>query len=142
MDYAVHLRACGATVDKEKIGCLVPVFFPVEPVHHRLNAFSDEQFGGVRGAAHRLGDIGPLIRIELRQHVIREIAGVSTPDPYPQPCKFFGPERADNRLQAVVAASRSRRPRPQTPQLQIRVVDHDEEIRQVDLVEPEQSPTA
>jgi hypothetical protein len=71
--------------------------------------------------------------------VIREVAPtVSAPDPDSQPCKFFGPERSDNRLQAIVAARRSGRPRSQPSQFQIRVVDDDEEIRQLDLVEPQQ----
>src|SRR3954463_6525838 len=92
-------RFSGAAVDKEKIGGLVPVFFPVEPAHHRHDAFTDEQFGGVRCARRRLGDLDPLLRLELRQDVICKSAGpVSAPDAHSQPCKLFGPERADDRL--------------------------------------------
>src|SRR5687767_8367321 len=61
-------------------------------VHHRSNTLGDEQLGGVGCPTDRLGDRRALVRVELRCHVIREIAPViSATDPDPQPCKFFRP---------------------------------------------------
>ena len=41
-------------------------------------------------AGDRGDRLGSLLRVELRQHVIGEIApGISAPDPDPQPCEFL-----------------------------------------------------
>ena len=69
--------------------------------------------GGIRRAADRLGNDRRSSRLELRQHVIREIAaGVSTPDADPQPCELFRPQLLDERLETVVPARRSAGPAP------------------------------
>ncbi len=83
----------------------------------------------------------PFIRIESRQHVIGQIPpGVAAPDADPQPCKLFGPQLLDERLQTVVTAGRAGSSCSQPSQLQLRLVDDDEEIRQVQLVVPQQLP--
>src|SRR5688572_18772185 len=112
----------------------VSVVLPIEPVHHRADALGDEQLDGVRRAAHRLGHDRPLVRIERRQHVIREVPpGIAAPDTDPHPCEFPGPELRDERLETVVPSRRSGGAGPQPPQLQIHVVHDDQQIGEVDL---------
>jgi hypothetical protein len=48
---------------------------------------------------------------------------------------LIGAELRDDRLETVVAASRSRPPDPQPPGLEVHVVDDDEQVLQRDLVE-------
>ena len=89
------LRHRPAASSKEKIGLSIPsssfVFFPVEPVHHRCDAFADEQLGGValRGVTAS-AMIGRSSGANLRQHVIREIAPrLAAADPDAQPCELL-----------------------------------------------------
>ena len=85
----------------------------------RLNLFitgpmpsDDEQLGGIGRPADRLGDRRPLVRLEPGQHVVRQIAPrVAAADADPQPRELVGAELLDDRLQPVVPARRSARPR-------------------------------
>ena len=58
----------------------------------QLGHLSDQLHTGRAGTDHdERQPLRPLLRVELREHVIREIApGISAPDSHPQPCKVFG----------------------------------------------------
>ena len=73
-----------------------------------------EHLGGIGRPGDERFELGAFVGLELREHVIREIPPrVAAPHPQPQPGKLRGPKPLDDRLEPVVPARRSARPRPQ-----------------------------
>src|SRR3954471_4272684 len=105
----------------------------VEPVHHRRDPRRDEHLRRVGGAHGHALHLRGLALVELRQHVVGEIAiAVAATDADPQPRKLVA-KVGDHRLQAVVTAGRPARPRPHSAERQLDFVDDDEEVGDLDL---------
>src|SRR5229473_434225 len=62
------------------------------------------------------------------------------PATQPQPCKFLRADRTDHGLRAVVASRAAVRMNPNRSQRQLRFVPHHQQIRQIQLVLPQQLP--
>jgi hypothetical protein len=82
------------------------------------------------------------VLVELREHVIREVAPASPRvDADPQPREFIAKLR-DDRLQPLWPPGRSAGPRPQLRQRQMHFVDDHQQVSRLDLKYRSKPPTA
>src|SRR5262249_25936484 len=83
-----------------------------EAIHRRLDALGNEEFGGIRRPADRLVDRRPLIALESRKHVIRQVpARIAASHPNSKP-RELSTDVLNHRPQSVVPAGRSHPPEP------------------------------